>query len=58
MKNIFLTKKEILEIENLHYEEILDYVKDFEPEKKELAMMLFEKECQLSFMKAIINEKY
>lgn len=58
MDNIFLTKKEILEIENLPIHDLAQYLADRDVEKRELVIRHHDKITQLRQLEVIKNEKY
>lgn len=58
MDNIFLTKKEILEIENLAIHDFPQYLEDIDVEKRELVIRHHDKITQLRQLEVIKNEKY
>ncbi len=58
MENLYLTKKEINEIEKLRDHSIGKYVKNLPENKKRLVMKQYEKESAIRQWKAIANERY
>lgn len=56
--DLYLTEKEIDEIEQLRDYSIGDYVKNFSEPKKRLVMKQYEKESAIRQWKAIAREKY
>ncbi len=58
VENLYLTEKEIDEIEQLRDYSIGDYVKGLSERKKRLVMKQYEKESAIRQWKAIANERY
>ncbi len=58
LDNLYLTEKEIDEIEQLRDYSIGEYVKNLPEKKKRLVMKQYEKESAIRQWKTIANEKY
>jgi hypothetical protein len=58
LDNLYLTEKEIDEIEQLRDYSIGEYVKNLPENKKRLVMKQYEKESAIRQWKTIANEKY
>ena len=57
-EEIYLTEREIEDIEQLNSENILDFIKNMSDNKKQLVMKLFEKEMVLQQWRTVIKESY
>lgn len=58
MEKLFLTEKEIKEIEELRDYTIGKYIEDLPNDKKQLVMKQYEKESTIRQLKTIVNERY
>lgn len=58
LDNLYLTEKEIDEIEQLREHSIGNYIRNLPENKKKLVMKQYEKESTIRQWKAIANEKY
>lgn len=58
MDNLYLTEKEIKEIEELRDYTIGKYIEDLPNDKKQLVMKQYEKESTIRQLKTIVNERY
>lgn len=58
MKDLYLTEKEIDEIEKLRDYTVGKYIENLSEEKKRLVMKQYEKESAIRQLKTIVNERY
>lgn len=58
MERIYLTEKEINEIEQLREDTITDYIRPLDDRKKRLVIKQYEKESAIRQLKTIVKESY
>ena len=58
MEKLYLTEKEIKEIEELRDYTVGRYIEDLPDDKKQLVMKQYEKESTIRQLKTIVNERY
>lgn len=58
MEKLYLTEKEINEIEELREDTITEYIRPLDDRKKRLVIKQYEKESAIRQLKTIVKESY